>query len=137
MTVRLKILWALLVIVFVVACSREGMPTRRPLNLYPTPTVAATQTPIYMEVEVPVTQVVEKKIVVEVTPTPQATGRLCVSATVAVYLRPSPSDDNYPIMPLPNSSVLTDLGGRDGDWLFVQFSDKTGWVNGSYVGACR
>jgi hypothetical protein len=135
---RLRILTAVLVLMLVtLACG--GTAPRRELNLYPTPTVEATQTPIYVPVEVEVTKVIERTTVVEITPTPippQAVEKMCVSAAVSVYLRPSPSDDNYPIMPLPNGAELTDLGGRDGGWLFVQYGDKQGWVNGSYAGAC-
>jgi hypothetical protein len=131
--VRLRILLAVLVLVLVtLACG--GQAPRRELNLWPTATPNATQTPIIVEV------VETQVILVEITPTPappQVVEKMCVSATVAVYLRPSPSDDNYPIMSLPNGAELTDLGGRDGSWLFVQYGDKNGWVNGDYVGACR
>jgi hypothetical protein len=135
---RYRILIAVLVLMLVtLACG--GTAPRRQLNLYPTPTVDATQTPIYVPVEVEVTKVIERTTVVEITPTPvppQAIERMCVSATVAVYLRPSPSDDNYPIMSLPNGAELADLGGRDGAWLFVQYGDAQGWVNGVYLGDC-
>jgi hypothetical protein len=131
--VRLKILLAVLALVIAtLACG--GQPaSRRELNLWPTETPNATQTPIFIEV------VETQVIVVEITPTPvppQEVEKMCVSALEAVYLRPSPSDDNYPIKSLPNGAELLDLGGRDGSWLFVEFEDKQGWVNGDYVGRC-
>jgi hypothetical protein len=130
--VRWRILLAVLVLVLVsLACG--GQAPRRELNLWPTATPNATQTPIVVEV------VETQVIVVEITPTPaptQAVEKMCVSATVAVYLRPSPSDQNYPITSLPNGAELIDLGGRDGSWLFVQYGDSQGWVNEGYVGDC-
>jgi hypothetical protein len=135
---RLRILTAVLVLMLVtLACG--GTAPRRELNLYPTPTVDATQTPIYVPVEVEVTKVIERTTVVEITPTPvppQAVEKMCVSAVEAVYLRPSPSDDNYPIMSLPNGAELVDLGGRDGSWLFVQYGDAQGWVHQNYIAGC-
>jgi hypothetical protein len=131
---RLRILLAVLVLVLSsLACG--GTATRQPLVLYPTNTPDATQTPIFVEREVQVTTVVEQTTIVEVTNTPNS-GRLCVSALVAVHLRPSPSDQNYPILALPNGAELTDLGGRDGKWLFAQYGDKTGWVHSDYLGVC-
>jgi ABC-type glycerol-3-phosphate transport system substrate-binding protein len=129
---RLKLLLAVLALVMVtLACGGQGQQADR--FTFWTPTPDASPTPIVVEV------VETQVIVVEITPTPvppQAVEKMCVSATVAVYLRPSPSDDNYPIMSLPNGAELTDLGGRDGSWLFVQYGDAQGWVNGSYVGSC-
>ena len=134
MTNKMRIILAVLVLLIVtLACGGQPAP-KRELNLYPTATSAATQTPIVVEV------VETQVIVVEITPTPvppQAVEKMCVSAVEAVYLRPSPSDDNYPITSLPNGVELTDLGGRDGSWLFVQYGDAQGWVNGAYLGDCR
>ena len=131
---------ALVILLVTLACG--GVATPRVLNLYPSPTVLATQTPVYIEKEVQVTTVVERTTIVEVTNTPQSVGKFCVSAPVAVHLRPSPNDQNYPIMALPNGAELTDLGGRDENWLFVQYVDqegqvKQGWVNGAYVADCE
>jgi hypothetical protein len=130
---RLNLLLAVLVLMLVTLACGGQAPARRELNLYPSPTVLATQTPIVVEV------VETQVIVVEITPTPvppQAVERMCVSAAVSVYLRPSPSDDNYPIMSLPNGAELTDLGGRDGSWLFVQYGDAQGWVHQNYISGC-
>lgn len=63
--------------------------------------------------------------------------RLCVIAQEAVYMRPSPSTENYPIIQLENGVELVDLGGRDGNWMFVQYQDKRGWVNKKYVQECK
>lgn len=127
---RLKILFAVLVIVLGTwACG--GMAPQRDLNLYPTVTPAVTQTPAVVEV-----QVSPEVIVIEVTVTSTPIGKLCVNAAVAVHLRPSASDQNYPIMVIPNGTELTDLGGRSEKWLFVQVGDKQGWVHGDYVRPC-
>jgi hypothetical protein len=94
------------------------------LETLPTETPLPTQTPF----------------IVEITNTPLLTSvpvNLCVNAEVAVYLRPSASDENYPIMPLPNDVTLTDLGGRSENWIFVSYEEKQGWVHGDYVGDCQ
>jgi hypothetical protein len=62
---------------------------------------------------------------------------ICVLADEAVYLRPSVSNEYYPILPLRNGSRLIDLGGRTGRWWFVQYEDKQGWVYGIYLDECQ
>lgn len=115
------------------ACN-SSRPDRR-LNLYPSPTSDATQTPII--------QTVVSTKVVQITTTPVKTAtstpvrQLCVSASEAVYMRPSPSTTPYPITQLENGSKVVDLGGRNGDWLFVSYGDKQGWVNGKYLSDCK
>jgi ABC-type glycerol-3-phosphate transport system substrate-binding protein len=129
---RLKILLAVLaILVATLACGGQGQQTDR--FTFWTPTPNASPTPIVVEV------IETQVIVVEITPTPippQEVEKMCVSAVEAVYLRPSPSDDNYPIMSLPNGAELTDLGGRDGSWLFVQYGDAQGWVHQNYISGC-
>jgi hypothetical protein len=128
-----KALLALSVLaVSVLACG--GAP-RKQLVLYPSPTVEATQTAFVQTV------VATKVVQITTTPVPSITitpvRQLCVSADEAVYLRPSASIDNYPIVQLGNGTEVVDLGGRDGDWLFVQVDDKRGWINGKYLSACK
>lgn len=94
-------------------------PTQTPAIVQITTTPASTYTPIV-------------KVVTE---TPL--GSLCVSATVAVHLRPSPSDENHPVSTLLNGTVVEDLGGRDGVWWFVEYGELSGWVHSSYVVACN
>lgn len=105
------------------------------VGLYATQTVLPTQTPIVVQITTTALATQTPDVVV-VSATPNYT-KLCVNAVVAVYLRPSPSVDNYPIRELPNGSELVDLGGRDGKWLFVQFGDKVGWVYSDYLGGCE
>jgi hypothetical protein len=95
-----------------------------------TPTVQASST------YVPPTQT---PYVIQITNTPEPTNEVstkCVSASVAVHLRPSPSTDNYPVEVLANGAKVTDLGGRDGKWVFVQVGDKQGWINSEYLTQC-
>jgi len=124
-----RIAFSVLVLVLAtIACRSE---VRRELVLYPSPTFIATQTPIV--VQVTTTPVF---FVVEITSTPGTLSVLCVNAFVAVHLRPSPNDQNYPIMVIPNGTQLVDLGGRSDKWLFVELGDKQGWVHRDYVVGC-
>ena len=123
---RISLTLMLGILLATVACQREG---RRELVLYPTPTVVPTQTPFL--VQITTTPVM---VVIEITHTPTSS-TLCVKATVAVYLRPSPSDQNYPITEIQNGERLSDLGGRNGKWMFVEIGDKQGWVHEYYVTA--
>src|SRR4051794_25714251 len=78
-----------------------------------TPTIANTPSPV-----VPT----QTPYIVEITNTPQPTQEVlakCVSASETVYLRPSPSTDNYPIEAMVNGTKVTDLGGHSGNWYFV------------------
>jgi hypothetical protein len=130
-TIRI-VLATLAILLATLACG--GTATKRKLDLYSAPTAEATQTPLVV-IWTLTPNALPSPIILEVTRTSYS-GRLCVSATVAVYLRPSPSDQNYPILPLPNRAELTDLGGRSGKWIFVELGDKQGWVYGDYVDSC-
>lgn len=119
------------------AC-RTSPATPRVLVLYPSATPNATQTPIV--------QTVVNTRVVQITTTPVPTftstpthpvRQLCVSATETVYLRPSPGTDNYPITQLANGTKVTDLGGQDGNWKFVEVKSQRGWVNEKYLKDCN
>jgi hypothetical protein len=123
-------LGALAILLAMLAC-RVSPAEPRTLNLYPSETPDATQTAVVVRITVPV--------IVQITNTPEPTGEpvvLCVVAQTAVHLRPSPSNDNYPIEALKNGSRLTDLGGRDGAWLFVRVGTTEGWVHGDFVQEC-
>lgn len=102
----------------------------------PTPTQTAN-TPIVTATVVPTLFSTPTEVLAVETVTPKSVGSLCVSANVAVHLRPSPSTENYPIMALPNGAKVTELGGRDGNWYFVSYEDKQGWVNGIYLSECE
>ena len=124
---RISLTLMLGILLATVACQREG---RRELVLYPTPTVVPTQTPFL--VQITTTPVM---VVIEITHTPTSS-TLCVKATVAVYLRPSPSDQNYPITEIPNGAELVDLRGRSDKWIFVEMENNQGWVHEDYVAPC-
>jgi hypothetical protein len=95
----------------------------------------ATQTPVLVEITK----------VVQITVTPQPTAKptmtrqikLCVTAIETVYLRPSASENNYPVTTLTNGVEVVDRGGRDGEWIFVEVGDKQGWVYAKYVKPCQ
>ncbi len=108
------------------------------VGLYPTPTFLPTQTALVVQITTTALPTASPNVVV-VSPTPDALGEFCVTAPEAVYLRPSPNVDNYPIQELLNGSKLGDLGGRseDGKWAFVALGESQGWVNMSYLGACK
>jgi hypothetical protein len=109
---------------------------RGPVVLYPSATPNATQTPVVVTVVAQVTVVAHQTVVAQVTTTPRG-DKYCVTAEETVYLRPSPSTDNYPVVALAHGAVVAHLGGRNGDWMFVQYEDKTGWVNKDYIGDCK
>src|SRR5687768_8546147 len=86
----------------VLAC-RTGSSERK-LNLYPSPTVEVSQTPVV--VQITTTSVYTYTPIVKVvTETPRPTEKMCVDALVAVHLRPSPNESGYPIMALANGTV--------------------------------
>lgn len=124
-----KVLAISVLVLAMLACGRT---TPRELVLYPTETLNPTQTPYLVEVT---TTPLPTYTPVLVVVTPDA--RLCVSATVAVHLRPSPGDDNYPITALSNGTELIDLGGRSGSWYFVSTGTEQGWVHKNYLKACQ
>lgn len=119
------------------ACGSGSQEPRR-LNLYPSPTVLPTQTPFVLQITTTPIDT-QTPFVKEVTQTPSPADSLCVSATVAVYLRPTASTVNHPITPLENRTVVQDLGGRseDGKWYFVQHGEAQGWVFAEYLSACN
>ncbi len=130
-----KFLIAFLVLVMaMLACGQPAQEwelrgwtvTPPPFSSTSTP-IAPTQTPYIIQI----TNTPES------TPIPTESVGKCVNATESVYLRPSAGNDNYPIMPLPNGAILYDLGGRSGNWIFVRYQDKDGWVNMQYVGVCK
>lgn len=120
----------LILILSLAALACGGSATRRTLILYPSPTANASQTPYVVKETAP-----PLVMTVVVTQT-EISNTLCVSASVAVYLRPSPGGDYYPIVALPNGARVNDLGGRSGSWLFVRYQRYQGWVNGRYLGEC-
>lgn len=138
---RKPILAAILAILATILACRMTPSEPRRLELYPSPTVLPTQTErVIVHTSTPLSTYTP--IVIEVTSTPEPEGYLCVTASEAVYLRPSPGVDNYPITPLPLGARLTDFGGRDlggreEEWAFVQFGSRRGWVNLSYVQICE
>ena len=117
----------------ILAC-RTGNPERR-LNLYPSPTSEATQTPVI--VEVTTTPAPTTYVIVTATAVPTVSIQLCVSAEKAVNLRPSPDERGYPILQLRKGDQVTDLGGRDETWIYVQYLDKQGWINKKYLSNCK
>jgi hypothetical protein len=137
-----SILIFFLLIVFIsLACGRSaGSPKSEPFTFW-TPTPNSTQTPIIIvHTTTPLPTQTPEVIVLIATSTPY-TNRLCVIADQAVYLRPSASDDGYPILPLTKGLELLDLGGREGDWAFVQYTNergeiKQGWSNIHWLGDC-
>ena len=108
-----------------------GGQTPRRLELYPTITVLPTQTErVLILTQTPNATYTPVVIVVSQTP---ASGVFCVSAAEAVYLRPSPAVDNYPIATIRNGSKVRDLGGRSDAWVFVAIGNESGWVNSIYL----
>lgn len=113
------------------ACSGMG-------DLVVTVTPAPTNAPTETELVALVTPSATPEIPTETpnaSPTPELVGvsTCTVSANVAVWMRPSPSTENYPIVELPNGTLVEDLGGKSGDWLFLRWEDKEGWVRSGYV----
>jgi hypothetical protein len=133
-----KFLIALLVLVLAsLACGQKAPEWQlRGWTVTPslTPDARPTQTPVLVEITTtPLATQTPNLVIVSATPNPTS---LCVSASVAVHLRPSPSTDNYPIEVLANGTRVTDLGGRSGVWYFVELGDNQGWVSGLYLGEC-
>lgn len=71
------------------------------------------------------------------TSTPVELAAMCVTANEAVYLRPAPSSDHYPIDPLPKGTQVMPNGARDGNWIFVSVGDQSGWIKSNYLGSCE
>jgi hypothetical protein len=120
-----------------IACSKSA-PTDRPrlvLEFSPTPTLVPTQPTKVLATQTPIIEIVE--ITSTPLPTSANTSELCVIADEAVYLRPSPSATYYPLDPLPKDSRVIFTGTKDGNWLFVDYGDQSGWINGKYLGNCQ
>ena len=108
-------------------------PSVRPtLDLFPPP---PTSVVVEKEVLVYETVTVIETVFATVEVDKEYTDRLCVTAE-NVYLRPTPSMENYPITALENGDELTDTQSRDGQWAFVYFNDLSGWVSLSWVETC-
>ena len=122
---------ALTILVLVLACGRTAP---KQLNLYPSPTVEASTTSWIVQITT-TPNATQTPFFVVVSPTPNAS-LLCVDALVALYLRPSPNEESYPIQAVPNGTHLLDLGGRSGKWIYVQLGDKQGWVSSDYLKHC-
>jgi biopolymer transport protein ExbD len=124
---------AVVLLVLVSVACRRGETER--VNLFPSPTPDATQTPVYVQV----TQVVQITVTPQPTAKPTMTRqiKLCVTAIETVYLRPSASENNYPVTTLTNGVEVVDKGGRDGEWIFVEVGDKQGWVYAEYIKPCQ
>jgi hypothetical protein len=123
----------LILVLGVLAC---GQTRPRELRLYVSATAEIAFTPLVVLITT-TPNATEVPNVVVVSATPAALGVFCVNAPVAVHLRPSPNANNYPIMAVPNGTKLSDLGGRSGDWVFVELGDKRGWVNGDFISQCQ
>lgn len=140
----MKYLVAVPIFVFFVSLACTS-PERKPLNLYPSPSSEArvrviTTTPLpTLPTSTPIVVV---QTTTPVPPKPVSATKneinwLCVTAQEAVYLRPSPSTENYPITQLDNGQKVKLEGGADGLWLFVTVGDQRGWVNRKYLSACK
>lgn len=131
----MRLFFVALVLVMAIMACRTSPPERRELNLYPSPTTEATQTPVVVQITTtpPFTYT---PIVIEVTNTPKPVEKLCVSALETVHLRPSANTLGYPILVLENGTVVEDLGGRDGKWFYVRYVETQGWVDSNYLTAC-
>jgi hypothetical protein len=125
---RKLILLLLLTVLVLAACERT---TPRHLDLFPTATVPPTEVS-----PVPTSEETQTPNVVIMLVTPTSLGVICVNASVAVYLRPSPSNEFYPLLVIPNGAEVVNLGGRSRKWMFVQYGDATGWVHGDYLDPC-
>jgi hypothetical protein len=119
----------ILVLVLASVSCRTGSKVRR-VDLFLSATATFANTPTLV---LPT----QTSVIVVVSATPAPSVGKCVIAPEAVHLRPSPSNENYPIMALPNGAQVIDLGGRSDKWMFVQFGDKQGWIHGDFVGECQ
>ncbi len=131
-TVLLTLL--MLLVLAIMACNLAPSESKV-LDLYPTPTPAITQTAFIVQITTtpPPTPT---PFVVVVSSTPES-GYLCVTADENVYLRPSPSMENHPIVPLPRGTRIADSGSRSGNWAFVKVDDYSGWVNTLWTTPCK
>lgn len=129
---RSQIAFAILVL-GVLAC---GQTTPRQLSLYVSATAEIAVSPLVVQITTTADATQTPNVVV-VSATPAALGVFCVNAPIAVHLRPSPNANNYPIMAIPNGTTVIDMGGRSGEWMFVELGDKQGWIHGDFVGECQ
>lgn len=115
----------------VLAC---GGTVRRELILYPSETPNASQTPLVVQITT-TPNATHTAIVVVVSETPNALA-MCVTADEAVYLRPSPNADDYPIEPLTKGTKVLLTGGMFGLWVHVEVGVSSGWIRVEYLGDC-
>ena len=72
------------------------------------------------------------------TPTAQSLAQyLCVTASETVYLRTQPDMAHDAIVSLANGTRVIDTGTHDGDWIFVEYGDKAGWIHSAYLAECQ
>jgi hypothetical protein len=132
-----RALVALVILVLTLLACRvtpSTLPDR--VELYPSATPNATQTALVIVEQITTTpEPTQTPNIIVLTQTPNELVGFCVSALVAVHLRPSPSVSNYPIQVITNGTELVDLGGRseDGQWAFVALGQSQGWVNLDYL----
>ncbi len=133
-TVLLTLL--MLLVLAILSCNLAPRESKV-LDLYPTPTSVITQTPVFVQITttpLPTLPTVTPLVVV-VSSTPESKF-LCVTADENVYLRPSPSMVNHPIVPLPRGTRIADSGSRSGNWAFVKVDNYSGWVNTLWTTPC-
>lgn len=127
----------------IVACGAPASATPRKLNLYPTPTSNATQTPIIITAtpkptNTPLPTATERVVVVVATATIAEDQYRCVSAEVALNLRTQPSmTQGTNGIPLPNGARVLLTETKNGDWVFVKYESRSGWINGEYLAFCE
>jgi hypothetical protein len=134
-----KILFFLGVAAILLACG-ISTPRERPV-LYPSPTQNSTQTPIVIQItntpENTSTPVLIT-IVQTTTPIPTSSNRLCVIADQALNLRTQPSmEEGSNGSPLPHGAEVLLTGTKNGEWLFVKYGDRSGWVYSNWLGECN
>lgn len=130
------VLLTLLILLVLAILSCNLAPSEsKVLDLYPTPTQAITQTAFIVQITTTPPPTLTP-IVVVVSSTPES-HFLCVTADENVYLRPSPSMENHPIVPLPKGARIADSGSRSGNWAFVKVEGFSGWVNTLWTTPCK
>ena len=134
-----RIMIALLIVVLgILACGNPAPEyVLRGWTVTPTKFVDATNTPLVIYVEVTNSpEPTQTPELVIITQTSNAVVTLCVTASDAVYLRPSPDATYYPLKPLVKGTVVIYKGTHNGEWKFVEVEDGAGWINSEYLGTC-
>jgi hypothetical protein len=135
--ILMAVLAALVLVVAQLACGQPAEEWQlRGWTVTPSQTLMVaqpTQTPVVVQETVVVVAQQTVVVVAQVTPTP---ANLCVVAQEAVYLRPAPNSDFYPIDPLTNGTEVLLTGSKDGDWVFVIVGVRSGWVKSNWLGDC-